>query len=473
MRIFLVFALAVSSSFAEGDVLSRVAKHAEKIGGVSRQIWENPELGYQETQSSHLLQQELKANGFDVKAGVAGIPTAFTATYGRGKPVIALLGEFDALPGLSQKESAVQEPVVPGAPGHGCGHNLLGAASALAAIAIKEEMEAGAIKGTLRYYGTPAEEGGGGKIYMLHAGLFADVDAVLDWHPGNANRVNLGSSLANNGGHFRFHGQASHAAAAPERGRSALDGAMIMLHAVEMLREHVPQESRIHYIITHGGTMSNVVPALAEVRLIARHPDATVLNAVWDRIMKCAEAGALASETRLEFIQGTNYANIVPNDTLTDVLGRALTRAGGYEYSPAEEEFVAQIQKTLEGGVIGSRPDEVIADKSTPQGMASTDVGDVSWNVPTASFTAASFAPGVRAHTWQAAACAGSSIGRKGMLVAARTLALAAVELFARPEQLAAARADFERRKAGRSWTTRIQPDAKPPLDYLTRAKQP
>jgi len=471
MRTVLVFALAVSSSFAQGDVLSRVAKHAEKLGTISRQIWENPELGFHETKSSNLLQQELKAHGFDIKAGVAGIPTAFTATFGSSKPVIVLLGEFDALPGLSQKESAVQEPAVPGAPGHGCGHNLLGSASALAAIAIKEEMQAAGVKGSIRYYGTPAEEGGGGKIYMLHAGLFADVDAVLTWHPSSSNRVDLGSSLANNGGVFRFHGRAAHAAVAPDRGRSSLDGAMIMLHAVEMLREHVPQESRVHYIISNGGAVSNVVPALAEVRLIARHPDATGLSGVWERIMKCAEAGALASETRLEFIQGTNYANVVPNDTLNDVLGRAMTKAGGYEYSPAEEKFVTEIQKTLEGGGGPNRPDKVIADKTTPQGLASTDVGDVSWNVPTASFSAATFVPGVRAHTWQATACAGSSIGRKGMLVAARTLALAAMELFERPEELAAAKADLVRRKAGQNWTTRIRPDAKPPLDGVMRGK--
>jgi aminobenzoyl-glutamate utilization protein B len=470
MRFVLPLLFAASSAFAADDILSRVAAHADKLGAISHQIWENPELGFHETKSSNLLQQELKANGFDVKSGVAGIPTAFTATFGSGKPVIALMGEFDALAGLSQKESAVPEAVVDGAPGHGCGHNLLGSASALAAIAIKEEMQARGIKGTIRYYGTPAEEGGGGKIYMLHAGLFADVDAVLAWHPGDSNRVNLGSNLANNGGFFRFYGRSSHAAAAPDRGRSALDGAMIMLHAVEMLREHVPQETRIHYIITNGGLAPNVVPAFAEVNLVARNPDANVLNGVWDRIMKCAQAGALASETRMEFIQETNYANVVPNDTLSAVLGRAMTRAGGYEYTPTEQKFVTEIQKTLERvNPIG--PDKVTADKSTPQGMASSDAGDVSWNIPTAQFTAATFAPGVGAHTWQGAACAGSSIGRKGMLVAARTLALGAMELFEKPEELIAAKADFETRKAGRNWTTRIKQGDKPSFDYATHGK--
>src|SRR5579883_642355 len=292
---------------AADTVLDHVSAHADHFGDISRQIWESPELGFHETKSSALLQQELKANGFTVNTNVAGMPTGFVAEFGSGKPVIALMGEFDALPGLSQKESPVLDPVVAGAPGHGCGHNLLGSASALAAVAIKEEMQARGLKGTIRYYGTPAEEGGGGKIYMIHAGLFRDVDAVLAWHPSDSNAVNLHSSLANNGGKFRFYGVASHAAAAPERGRSALDGAMIMLNAVEFLREHVPQETRIHYIISNGGSAPNVVPAFAEVNLVARHPDAEVLNGIWDRIVKCAQAGALASETRLEFVQGTNY----------------------------------------------------------------------------------------------------------------------------------------------------------------------
>jgi aminobenzoyl-glutamate utilization protein B len=458
-------ALAQTGLSAADDVLTRVAGHADRFETVSRQIWESPELGYHETRSSQLLQQELKANGFSVKAGLAGGPTAFIAEWGAGKPVVALMGEFDALPGLSQKDIPTQSPVQDGAPGHACGHNLLGAASALAAVAIKEDMQARGLKGTIRYYGTPAEEGGGGKIYMIHAGLFADADVVLAWHPGDANRVNLGSNLANNGGFFRFYGVASHAAAAPERGRSALDGAMIMLNAVEMLREHVPQETRIHYIITHGGAAPNVVPAFAEVDLIARHPDMNVLNGIWERIMKCAQAGALASETRMEFEQGTNYANIVPNEVLTGVLSRAMQKAGGFQYTSDEQRFAADMQKTL-GPSVPDRPgpDKTITDLSSPQGVASSDSGDVSWNVPLGHFTTATFVPGVSAHTWQAAACAGSTIGRKGMVVAARTLALGAIELFEHPEEVRAAREAFDKRRAGRTWTTRM--NGQPPLDY-------
>ena len=470
IRIFVLAATSALLSAADSDaVLLRVAAHADRFGVISREIWETPELGFHENKSSPLLQQELRANGFQVVANVAGMPTGFTATFGSGKPVIALMGEFDALPGLSQKDLPELAPVQPGAPGHGCGHNLLGSASALAAVAIKEEMQARGLKGTIRYYGTPAEEGGGGKIYMLHAGLFADVDAVLAWHPGDSNRVNMSSLLANNGGHFKFYGVASHAAAAPDRGRSALDGVMIFLNAVEYLREHVPQETRIHYVITNGGSAANVVPAFAEANLIARNPDANVLAGIWERIMDCARAGALASGTRMEFEQGTNYSNVLPNDTLTQVLGRAMQKAGGYEYTPAEKTFASELQKTLAGPVRSPGPEKVNTDMSESVGSASSDAGDVSWVVPTAQLTAATFVPGVSPHTWQAAACAGTSIGRKGMVVAARTLAVAAVELFDNPSEVKAARDAFEKRLDGRKWSTRIAPASKPPLDYATK----
>ncbi|MFN7993261.1 MAG: amidohydrolase [Bryobacteraceae bacterium] len=469
MRNAILLLLTAGAAMGGDAVLDRVSAHAERMGALSRQIWESPELGFHETHSSGLLQQEFRANGFTVEAGVAGMPTAFTATWGEGKPVIGILGEFDALPGLSQSDIPRQEAVRAGAPGHGCGHNLLGTAAALAAIAIKEELAARKLPGTIRYYGTPAEEGGGGKIYLLHAGLFNDVDAVLTWHPGDVNSVNLGSSLANNGGKFRFYGVAAHAAAAPERGRSALDGAMIMLNAVEMLREHVPEETRIHYIISNGGSAANVVPAFAEVTLIARSPDAGTLAAIWERIMKCAQAGALASETRFEFEQGTNYANILPNDTLSDVLGRAMRRAGGYDYSSEERRFAEEIGKTLGSAVHSPGPETVRVDRSEGHAPASTDVGDVSWVVPTSAFTAATFVAGVAPHTWQATACAGTSIGRKGMLVAARTLALGGMELFTDPGAVRGARDSFEKRRAGRSWTTHITAGSKPLLDYAVR----
>jgi aminobenzoyl-glutamate utilization protein B len=244
---------------------------------------------------------------------------------------------------------------------------------------------------------------------------------------------------------------------------------MIMLNSVEFLREHVPQETRIHYIISNGGQAPNIVPAFAETNLMARHPDAQTLNGIWERIMDCARAGALASGTRMEFEQGTNYSNILPNDALTEVLGRAMERAGGYQYTPEEKKFADAIQKTLAGPVKTPGPDKVTANKEEGIGSASTDAGDVSWVVPMVQFGTATFVPGVGAHTWQAAACAGSSIGRKGMVVAARTMALGAMELFEKPAELSAARDSFETRLAGRKWTTRIPADGKPPFDYATK----
>ena len=445
------------------DVLTRVSKHADHFGAVSRQIWETPELGFAETKSSGLLQDALRSHGFAIQGGIAGMPTAFAASWGSGKPVIVLMGEFDALPGLSQKDIPIQEPLRMGAPGHGCGHNLLGAGSALAAVAVKEEMEARGFKGTIRYYGTPAEEGGGGKIYMIHRGLFSDVDVALYWHPNDTNTVNLRPYIANNGGKFRFYGLASHAMRA-DRGRSALDGVMIMLNALELLREHIPTETRVQYVITNGGKAANIVPDFAEVELVARGPDATVLKLVWERILKCAQAGALASETRFEFEQGVNYANLLPNDALADVLARAMQKAGGYEYSADERNFAATLQKTLGVTISVPGPETVITDKSQDPFPASGDIGDVSWIVPTAQVMASTYVPGVTSHTWQATACVGSSIGRKGMVVAARTLALAAIELFASPAQVQAAHESFAKRRAGRTWTTHIAPDSKPRL---------
>ncbi|MDR3717816.1 MAG: amidohydrolase [Bryobacteraceae bacterium] len=465
MRLLILLLGLVAALPAQDGVLSRVSAHAARFGAISRQIWESPELGFHEVKSSALLRDELRTAGFTIHDGVAGMPTAFTAEWGTGKPVIAIIGEFDALPGLSQKDVPHAEPVTAGAPGHGCGHNLLGTASALAAVAVKEEMQARGLKGTVRFYGAPAEEGGGGKIYMLHAGLFRDADVALTWHPGDLNQVSLQSSLANNGAKFRFYGTAAHAAAAPERGRSALDGAMVMLNAVEFLREHVPQETRIHYIISNGGSAPNIVPAFAEVTLIARNPDATTLNGIWERILKCAQAGALATETRVETVQGTNYANFLPNDTLSAVAARSMRKAGGYDYTPEERQFAEELQKTLPGAASRPGPNELSLEMSGGSWPASTDVGDVSWNVPAVNFYAATFVPGSVPHTWQSAACAGTSIGRKGMLVAARTLALSAIELLEKPQEIEAAKADFEKRKAGRSWVTRIGADAKPPID--------
>jgi aminobenzoyl-glutamate utilization protein B len=249
-----------------------------------------------------------------------------------------------------------------------------------------------------------------------------------------------------------------------DRGRSALDAVLIMANAIELLREHIPNETRIQYVISNGGNVPNIVPDFAEIDLVARGPDALILRSVWDRILKCAQAGALASETRFEFEQGINYANLLPNDELADVLSRALQKAGGFHYTPDEREFAENLQKTLGVAIKPPGPENVFTNKSEDLFPASGDVGDVSWVVPTAQVMAATYVPGVTSHTWQATACVGSSIGRKGMLVAARTLALAGMELVENPAKVQAARMAFEKRKAGRMWTTHITPDSRPRL---------
>jgi aminobenzoyl-glutamate utilization protein B len=394
------------------------------------------------------------------------MPTAFTATWGQGKPVIGIMGEYDALPGLSQADSPDRKPIVEGAPGHGCGHNLLGAASLFAAVTVKDWMAANKIAGTIRFYGTPAEEGGDGKLYMIRAGLFRDVDTVLSWHPSDQNGASLRSSLAIISAKFRFYGKPSHAAAAPEAGRSALDGLMIMANAVEFLREHVPDSTRIHYVITNGGSAPNIVPDYSEIYLYARNPSMPVLDKIWDRIIKCAQAGALASETRMEMELINSSYNTLPNDALAALVDKNMRLVGGVTYTKEEQAFAETLRKSLPDATkpIGSQ--EKIEAPVEGKGGASTDAGDVSWTLPMASISAATFVPGVPAHSWQSAACAGMSIGRKGMLVAAKSLVLTAMDLFTDPSQVEAAKASFEKRRAGIAYRSRIPADQKPPLTY-------
>lgn len=462
----MAMAAAAFAADEKGALLEKMDARAAHYGEVSRRIWESPELGYKETRSAALLKAELHAAGFAIEDHVAGIPTAFTATWGKGKPVIGVMGEYDALPGLSQADVAERHPVVDGAPGHACGHNLLGTASLFAAVTVKEWLEQTGRAGTIRFYGTPAEEGGDGKLYMIRAGAFRDVDVVLSWHPADHNVSGLESSLAMISAKFRFHGKPAHAAAAPDAGRSALDGLMIMANAVEMLREHVPETTRIHYIITNGGAAPNIVPEFAEIYLYARHPSMPVLDGIWQRIVKCAQAGALASETSMEMELINSSFNTLPNDTLAALGDRNLRRIGGVEYTPEERAFAERLRATFPGSLPPLSAAQAIETPREGHGPASTDAGDVSWVVPMEQIETATFVPGVPPHTWQAAACAGMTIGRKGMVVAAKALTLSAVDLFEDPKLVAAARASFEKRRAGFEYRSRIPEGQKPPLDY-------
>jgi len=450
-----------------GSLTQSIEAKRSTYADIAKQIWSFAEVGYQETKSSALLQEQLRANGFSVRGGVADIPTAFVATFGSGKPVIGIIGEFDALPGLSQEAASQRKAIVAEGAGHGCGHNLLGTAALAAAIAVKEWLAAGH-SGTLRYYGTPAEEGGSGKVYMVRAGLFNDVDAVVTWHPGDRNEASPSTNLANITGKFRFHGVAAHAAAAPHRGRSALDAVEAMDYMVNMMREHVPQETRIHYIITRGGAAPNVVPDFAEAYYYARQPDMRILDGIWDRIVDAAKGAALGTGTTMDVeITGAVW-NVLPNETLSAVMNRNLERVGGFTYTPDELAFAEAIRKTLT-----EPPDVPIGSQETIRpsrtgvvGSASTDLADVSWNVPTVSMTTATFVPGVPAHSWQATACAGGTIGQKGMMVAAKSMALTMVDLFTDASIIQKAKAEFDQKRGPNFvYKTRLG-DRKPALDY-------
>ena len=434
---------------------------------VAKQIWDWAEVGYMETKSSALLQAELKSAGFSVTAGIAGEPTAFIAEYGSGKPVIAILGEFDALPGLSQAVTPERSALVPGGPGHGCGHHLFGTASTAAAIAIRQWMIANHVTGTLRMIGTPAEEGGAGKVYMVRDGVFNDVDAVIAWHPGDDNAVSGGRSMANISGKFRFHGLSAHAAAAPERGRSALDAVEVMDVMTNYLREHIPDGSRIHYVITNGGRAPNVVPDEAEVYYVARHVDMTVVKDIWERITNAARGAALGTGTTFDLqLVGSVYA-LQPNETLARVQQRALERVGGFTYTPEERAFAERLQHSTAFTPVpleaAARVKPLVLDQPD---AGSTDVGDVSWVVPTVQLTSATWVPGTAAHSWQAVAAGGMSIGAKGMMVAAKTMALTAADLFTTPATIEVAKAELVRRRGpGFSYTTALGTQ-KPQLDY-------
>src|SRR5580765_3810840 len=449
-------------------LLQGIESRRESYAGVAKQIWGFAEVGYQEQKSSALLQQQLRAAGFQVKPGVADIPTAFVATFGSGKPIIGIVGEFDALPGLSQEaQTAMRHAIEENAPGHGCGHNLLGTGALAAAVAVKEWLASGH-SGTLRYYGTPAEEGGSGKVYMVQAGLFKDVDAIVSWHPGDRNDASPTSSTANITAKFRFHGVAAHAAAAPDRGRSALDAAEAMDYMVNMMREHVPQETRIHYIITRGGAAPNIVPEFAEAYYYARQPNMPILDKIWDRIVDAAKGAALGTGTTMDLeVTGAVY-NVLPNEYLSGLMNRNLERIGGFPYTPEEARFAEEIRKTLTDPpdvAIGSQ-EKIRPMRSGAVNSSSTDYADVSWSVPSVSMTAATFAPGVPAHSWQATACAGSTIGVKGMMVAAKSMALTTVDLFTDPAHIQKARAEFDQKRGPNFvYKTRLA-DRKPALDY-------
>ncbi|MFT6934632.1 MAG: aminobenzoyl-glutamate utilization protein B, partial [Maribacter sp.] len=409
---------------------------------------------------------KLSEAGFKITKGVAGIPTAFIAEYGSGTPIIAIMGEYDALPGLSQQ--AVAEKKSAGkAAGHACGHHLFGTASAAAAIASKDWLAANKKQGTIRFYGTPAEEGGSGKVFMVREGLFNDVDIALHWHPSSQNAASAGAALANKSAKFRFYGVSAHAAGSPEKGRSALDGVEAMNMMVNMMREHIPQEARIHYVITDGGKAPNVVPDYAEVYYYARHNTRDVVIDIFDRMVKAAEGAALGTGTTMDYemIGGTH--ELLPNLTLQKLMHDNLSKIGGIEYSTEEKIFADKIAQSLGQ----EKADLAMAKNVQPymteaRAYGSTDVGDVSFTVPTVGMGAATWVPGTPAHSWQAVAAGGTNIGNKGMMVAAKTLTLTAIELFGNKTLVSEAKKEFQEKRGADFKYIPLLGDRAPALDY-------
>ena len=431
------------------------------------QIWEYAEVGYKEVKSAALHVQHLKDAGFTVETGVAGIPTAFVATYGSGSPAIGILAEYDALPGINQSTSADRDPIVGKNAGHACGHHLFGTASVAAGIAIKELIAAGKLKGTIKVFGTPAEEGGSGKVFLVRAGLFNNLDAVIHWHPDDVNAITTTSALANKSAKFKFYGISAHAAAAPDQGRSSLDAVEAMDNMVNMMREHVPQETRIHYVITSGGKAPNVIPDFAEVYYYVRHPKRKDVVEIFDRVVKAAEGAALGTGTTMKYdiIGGTH--DLLINKTLAEAMQINLEKVGGVSYTEAELNFA----KKLEASFVGAKVDLATAGTVRPisyiseGNSGSTDVGDVSYALPTVGLRAATWVPGTAAHSWQAVAAGGTEIGTKGMLVASKTMALTAIDLMSNPVLLAKAMEEFIKSKGDYKYKALLG-DIKPALNY-------
>ncbi len=448
------------------DVAKAIDAKSPTYSIVAKKIWDFAEVGYKEVKSSALLQETLLQSGFKIEKGVAGMPTAFVATFGSGKPVIGILGEYDALPGISQDALPEIKPIDGKSAGHACGHHLFGTASAAAAIEVKNWLTATKKSGTLRFYGTPAEEGGSGKVYMVREGLFDDVDVVLHWHPGSLNSAETQGTHANMNGKFRFYGVASHASASPERGRSSLDAVEAMNAMVNMMREHVTPETRIHYVITRGGEAPNVVPAFAEVYYYVRHPQRDEVKAVWKRIMKAAEGAALGTETKVEVEVTGGVYNMLPNEALAKVMDTNLHEVGGYTYSASEKEFATKIQQSLTGVVPKLESTSEIMPFQFRHIPASTDVADVSWVVPTVGLGTATWVPGTPAHSWQAVAAGGTTIGFKGMIIAAKALAFTAIDLFESPEVVAESWKELRKKRGDNFTYEALLGNRKPALNY-------
>ena len=457
----LIYAQMTKEKTTAGDWIKQNDAKAKEI---NQRIWSLAELGLAEQQSSQTLSDWLAANDFKIERGVANMPTAFIASYGAGKPIIAILAEFDALPGLSQKASPLREEREGAANGHACGHSIFGTASTAAAMAARYAMAKHNLKGTIRLYGTPAEETGIGKIYMLKEGLFNDCDAVLHWHAADETRSSYGTTKALVSLKFTFHGLAAHASRSPHEGRSALDAVELMNIAANFLREHLPEDSRIHYVITDGGGQPNVVPPAAQVWYYLRADKHSEVEYMFQRLTDIAKGAALMTGTTVEWRVDSDTHEILPNLPLSQIIHKNLAFAGPPQFTAEEKNFARKTQESLKGPFKYALSETLEKLPNAPErGKASTDVGDVSWTVPTGGMTVASYTYGAPGHSWQIVACTGMSIGEKGMLVAAKALAYSALDLLMNPDWLKQASADFEQRKSGYNFISLIPAGQKAP----------
>jgi aminobenzoyl-glutamate utilization protein B len=461
-----------------------IDENGKHLAGMSDKIWEYAELGLWETKSSKLIAEELEKHGFDVKLGVAGMPTAIVATWGSGKPTIGVQGEYDALPGISQKRNTPKkEALKEGHAGHGCGHNVHGVSGMAGAIAARYALEEKKIKARVKFFGTPAEENYAGKVHMVKEGFYDDVDVCLSHHPSSMNGASLRSSTAVNGVKFHYYGKTSHAAGNPEQGRSALDAIELMNVGVNYLREHVIQEARIHYVIEAGGGQPNVVPDYARSWYYIRAPERDQLDPIYARIVKIAEAAAMMTETtlKIEFIDG--IYNIIPNKVVAEAVVANMREIGAPTYTKKELEFAAEIAKSFpkeqkvdslrklkipgwEKYVDVDLPTDILDPLGDGEAMAgSSDVGDVSWKCPTVEFGTTVNVLGAPGHSWQMVTMSGSTIAHKSLVFAAKTIAGTALDFATKPELLKKAKAEQKDRLKGRTYKTPLPDDCLPPLE--------
>ena len=472
---------------AKQQVLQWLTENTPHFTEMSETLWATPEVGWYEFKSSQIQADYLEEAGFKIAWDIAGMNTAFIAEWGQGQPVIGFIGEYDALPGLSQKNQATKEAVEESGPGHGCGHNMLGTGAVASAVAVQRWLRESGTPGTVRYYGCPAEENGGGKVFMARNGDFDDLDAAFNFHPAEINMPTKGGCVAIDSMTFRFHGRSSHAGGSPHEGRSALDAVELMNVGVNFLREHVKDSVRLHYVITNGGQAANIVPDLAEVDYMVRAETVDYLKEVVARVRKIAEGATLMTETTVEEIPYGGYSNLLSNHTLADLQYEAMELIGPIEYNEQEIAYAQQINDAFPRGnsdyidntieyykasseyvaILDQYRDKPLIGGNFPALDAAiimkgaTDVGDLSQLVPVSLLWATCFTSGSPGHSWGNVATSGMSIGHKGMMHAAKTMAVAAVDLFTDPEQLRKVRAEFE--KNAKPYSAPIPEDMVPP----------